>query len=51
MDFHKLLQSGNGMSITHKKAFPSDAHAFKSETIKTVFDFAVPPSQPLLICI
>lgn len=40
MDFHKLLQSGNGMSITHKKAFPSDAHAFKSETIKTVFDFA-----------
>lgn len=40
MDFHKLAQSGNGMSITHKKPFPSDAHAFKTETIKTVFDFA-----------
>jgi len=40
MEFHKLLRSENGMSITHKKAFPSDAHGFKPETIKTVFDFA-----------
>ena len=40
MEFHKLLRSGSGMTITHKKAFPPDAHAFKTETIKTVFDFA-----------
>ena len=40
MKFHKLLQNGNEMSITHKKPFPSNAHAFKPETIKLVFDFA-----------
>lgn len=40
MEFHKLLQNGNGMSVTHKKAFPPNANAFKPETIKTVFDFA-----------
>ncbi len=36
MEFHKLLYSENGMTITHKKAFPPDAHAFKPE-IQYVF--------------
>jgi len=40
MRFHKLLQDGHEMFITHKKPFPSNAHTFRPETIKTVFDFA-----------
>ena len=40
MEFHKLVCNGNEMSITHKKPFDTAAKAFKSETIKKVFDFA-----------
>ena len=40
MEFHRLRKNENGISVTHKKVFSSDAHAFKPETIKTVFNFA-----------
>ncbi len=40
MHFHRLIESDCGMSITHKKPFPSNASAFKPDTIKMVFDFA-----------
>ena len=40
MEFHRLSRNKNEISITHKKAFDTSAHAFKPETIKKVFDFA-----------
>lgn len=40
MRFHRLTKSENGLSVSYKKPFPTNASAFKPETIKRVFDFA-----------
>ena len=40
MRFHQLIELENGMGISHKKPFSTNANTFKLETIKLVFDFA-----------